>query len=154
MQTRESKKNHYYSAITTEMIDISKLNELALDESCGAVLSFSGNVRNSSHGLKVIKLAYDAYEPMALKQINKIIEDVFKLDEGIKKIQVVHRIGEISGTSSSIYITVTSKHRPEGFLALRTLIDRIKQDVPIWKKEFYENGETQWLHPCANCEHH
>ncbi|MDD9898414.1 MAG: molybdenum cofactor biosynthesis protein MoaE [Candidatus Melainabacteria bacterium] len=144
---------NYFIDITRASIDIEELNKSAEDPECGAVLSFSGTVRNHNFGHKVTKLSYEAYAPMAKKEIEKIIVEIFAMDPGIKKIQAVHRFGEMPVGESSIYLTVSSKHRPEGFLALRTLIDRIKQDVPIWKKEFYEDGESEWLHPDEGCCH-
>ncbi len=139
--------------IIREPIDIDQLNERASHPACGAVLTFSGTVRNHHLGRKVVKLAYEAYESMAQSEMEKVAAAAFEQWPDVKKIQVVHRFGEMAVGESSIYLTVSSPHRPDGFAALRFVIDRIKRDVPIWKKEYYEDGETDWLHPEEGCCH-
>lgn len=143
----------FFIDICDTTIDTELLNKKAEHPECGAVLSFSGTVRNQSFGREVTQLVYEAYKPMALKEIEKIILRIFELDSGVKRIQAVHRFGEMPVGESSIYLTVSSAHRPEGFQALRMLIDQIKADVPIWKKEFYIDGESEWLHPDEACCH-
>ena len=140
-------------AITREAIDAGRLNREAGHDECGAVLTFSGTVRNHHLGRKVTKLAYEAYEPMAEQEMSRITAECLARWPEVRKIQAVHRFGEMEVGASSIYITVASPHRPEGFAALRFLIDRIKRDVPIWKKEFYEDGASDWLHPEEGCCH-
>ena len=130
--------------VSREEINIEELNQSAIHPACGAVLTFSGTVRNNNHSKQVLKLAYEAYEEMAQKEMEKLAEEACKKWKDVKKIQAVHRFGEMGVNESSIYITVSSGHRPEGFEALRFMIDRIKRDVPIWKKEFYERDST-WL---------
>nr|VFK29681.1 MAG: molybdopterin synthase subunit MoaE [Candidatus Kentron sp. MB]VFK33834.1 MAG: molybdopterin synthase subunit MoaE [Candidatus Kentron sp. MB]VFK76427.1 MAG: molybdopterin synthase subunit MoaE [Candidatus Kentron sp. MB] len=134
-------------AITREPIDTAALNKSAIDPACGAVLTFSGTVRNSHLGRPVQMLSYEAYEPMAQSELERIASDCRKRWPDIRKIQVVHRFGKMQVGESSVYITISVPHREEGFLALRFIIERIKKDVPFWKKEFYEDGESQWLHP-------
>jgi len=133
-------------AVTRQPLDSS-----AGHPECGAQLSFSGTVRNHHLGRAVVKLAYEAYETMATEQIEAIVAACRESWPDVRKIQVVHRFGEMEVGESSIYITVATPHRAEGFAALRFLIDRIKRDVPIWKKEFYQDGETGWLHPEEGC---
>ena len=139
--------------VTREPIDLDALNRSAGHPACGAVLTFSGTVRDHHLGRKVVKLAYEAYEPMAQKEMEKVVSQAFSRWPDVKKVQAVHRFGEMPVGESSIYITVASPHRPEGFAALRFVIDRIKRDVPIWKKEFYQDGQTDWLHPEEGCCH-
>jgi len=134
-------------AITRDPIDIMALNVSALHPDCGAVASFSGTVRNSHKGRAVRQLAYDAYEPMARAELERAVADCLAAWPDLRKVQVVHRFGRMNIGESSIYITVSSPHRPEAFAALRFMIERIKKDVPIWKKEYYEDGESGWLHP-------
>jgi len=142
-------------AVTREPIDVQRLNESAGHPECGAVLTFSGTVRNHHGGRKVVKLAYEAYAPMAESEMRKCADACLEQWPDVRKIQAVHRFGEMPVGESSVYITVAAPHRPEGFAALRFLIDRIKRDTPIWKKEFYEDGESAWLHPEEGCcAHH
>ena len=138
-------------AITREPIDMGKLYDQAGHPSCGAVLTFSGTIRDHHLDRPVVKLAYEAYEDMAVKEIQAVVTHCLDQHPDVKKVQVVHRFGEMEVGASSIYITVASPHRVEGFAALRLIIDRIKRDVPIWKKEFYRDGESQWLHPEEGC---
>lgn len=143
--------------LTRLPIDCEALNATAGHAKCGAVLTFSGTVRNHHMGRAVHKLAYEAYETMAQKQIAAIVAEAKVQFVQLEKAQVVHRLGEMGVGESSIYITVATHHRPEGFAALRFIIDRIKRDVPIWKKEFYNDGASDWLHPgeghCCNHAH-
>lgn len=137
--------------IRREAIDIEAMNATAGHPECGAVLTFSGTVRNHHLGRQVHKLAYEAYEGMASKEMARVVAAAKDRWPAIRKVQVVHRFGEMPVGESSIYITVATPHRPEGFESLRFIIDRIKRDVPIWKKEFYADGETDWLHPEEGC---
>lgn len=139
--------------VTRQPIDIEALNRNAEHPECGAVLCFSGTVRNHHLGRPVVRLAYEAYEAMARSEMGRVVEQALEQWPDVRKIQVVHRFGEMEVGHSSIYITVSSPHRPEGFAALRFVIDRIKRDVPIWKKEFYQDGESDWLHPDEGCCH-
>jgi len=139
--------------IMRDPIDVNAMNARAEHPECGAVLTFSGTVRNHHLGRKVVKLAYEAYDGMAKSEMEKVVAAALEQWPDVRKVQVVHRFGEMPVGASSIYITVSSPHRPAGFAALRFVIDQIKRDVPIWKKEFYEDGESDWLHPDEGCCH-
>lgn len=143
-----------YVAITRNDIDQHLLADRGGHPACGAVLTFSGTVRNHHLARPVVQLAYEAYAPMALKEMNRVIDAMYDQYGDVRLAQVVHRFGTMPVGASSIFLTVATPHRPEGFAALRFLIDRIKRDVPIWKKEFYADGETDWLHPEDGCCHH
>lgn len=118
-------------------------------------MSFSGTVRNHHMGRPVVKLAYEAYIPMAMAEMERVVEDARTRWPDIRGVQVIHRFGEMAVGASSIFLTVAAPHRAEAFAALRHIIDRIKRDVPIWKKEFYEDGASGWLHPEEGCcAHH
>jgi len=134
-------------AITREPIDTVALDRNAVDPACGAVLTFSGTVRNTHHRHRVRMLSYEAYEPMAQLELERVATECKRRWPDIRKVQVVHRFGRMEVTESSVYITVSAPHRGDAFSGLRYVIDAIKKDVPLWKKEFYENGESEWLHP-------
>nr|VFK49120.1 MAG: molybdopterin synthase catalytic subunit [Candidatus Kentron sp. SD]VFK80118.1 MAG: molybdopterin synthase catalytic subunit [Candidatus Kentron sp. SD] len=138
-------------AITRDPIDTATLDKNAIDPSCGAVLSFSGIVRDSHYHHRVRMLSYEAYEPMAQRELEKVVDECRRRWPDIRKVQVAHRFGRMKLTESSVYITVSAPHRDDAFQGVRYIIDKIKKDVPIWKKEFYENGESQWLHPEDGC---
>lgn len=109
----------------------------------GAYVLFEGVVRNHHEGKAVESIFYDAYRPMAEKEIGIIVEEV---QAGLMDvaIAVVHRLGHLVVGDSSIAICVASPHRAEAFAACRIMIDRIKETVPIWKKERGPDGE-EWV---------
>lgn len=109
----------------------------------GAVLTFRGTVRADRDGREVKGIEYHAYEEMALREMEKIVEEIGRLWPGIA-LDIVHRIGYLEAGETSVLIAVASPHRREGFEGLRHAIDRIKESVPIWKKEFYADGYA-WI---------
>jgi molybdopterin synthase catalytic subunit len=139
------------AAITRDPIDVACMAAEAGDPACGAVLTFSGAVRNHHLSRPVEALAYEAYEPMALAEFERVIHAARERWPDVRQIRVRHRLGRMDVGDSSIFISVAAPHRPEGFAALRFVIDRIKRDAPIWKKEFYADGESEWLHPEEGC---
>jgi molybdopterin synthase catalytic subunit len=105
----------------------------------GAVVVFEGIVRDHSGDRGTLYLEYEAYEPMALAKMKEIGHEAaskFKVD----RIGMIHRLGRIQIGETSVAIVVTSEHRPAAFEACRYAIDRLKQVVPIWKKEYFEDG--------------
>ena len=108
---------------------------------------FIGSVRNETKGKKVIRLEFEAYESMALREMNKIAEDVFK-KWPVQKILIHHRTGVLLPGEVPVVITVAAAHRDAAFNACRYAIDTLKETVPIWKKEVFEDGEV-WVaaHP-------
>ncbi len=105
----------------------------------GGIVIFDGIVRNNSRGRKTRYLEYEAYEAMALKQMQLLAGKAFA-DFPIRDLAIVHRLGRLEIGESSVLIAVFSAHRAAAFDACRWLIDRLKQTVPIWKKEFFEDG--------------
>jgi len=105
----------------------------------GAVAVFDGIVRNHSRGRKTLYLEYEAYEQMALKQMEELIEEALSKFSA-RDARIVHRIGRIEIGESSVFIAVASAHRAAAFDACRWLIDTLKKTVPIWKKEYFEDG--------------
>jgi molybdopterin synthase catalytic subunit len=124
-------------------IDIQKIVDSLQKPEDGAVVIFEGVVRNHSHGKAVRFLEYDAYETMALKKLEEVGRRAKKEYE-IRDIAIVHRLGHLDVRECSAVIVVTSAHRGPAFQACRFAIDTIKEIVPIWKKEFYEDGEV-WI---------
>ena len=109
----------------------------------GAYVLFEGIVRNHQEGKAVESIFYDAYRPMAEKEIEKIVGEVRAAFADVA-ITVVHRLGHLIVGDSSIAIVAASPHRAEAFTACRMMIDRIKETVPIWKKERSPDGE-EWV---------
>jgi len=105
----------------------------------GALAMFDGIVRNNSRGRKTLYLEYEAYEQMALKQMEELIEEALKKFPA-RDARIVHRLGRIEIGESSVFIAVASAHRAAAFDACRWLIDTLKKTVPIWKREVFEDG--------------
>jgi len=105
----------------------------------GAVAVFDGIVRNNSHGRHTLYLDYTAYQPMALRRMEQLARQALAT-YAIRDVRVVHRLGRLQIGDTSVYIAVASAHRAAAFDACRWLIDTLKQTVPIWKKEYFENG--------------
>ncbi|MHB1697072.1 MAG: molybdenum cofactor biosynthesis protein [bacterium] len=132
-------ENNVYIEITSENIDAGKVLNFVSDYSAGSVLLFNGTVRDNDEGKPVKYLFYEAYEEMAVKEIKKLINTAFN-DFRIAKVCVIHRIGKMDSGEISISIGISSPHREDSYLASKFLIDNIKETVPIWKKEFFEEG--------------
>jgi molybdopterin synthase catalytic subunit len=105
----------------------------------GAVAAFDGIVRNNSRGRRTLYLDYTAYEPMALLQMEQLARKALAA-YAIRDVRIVHRLGRLQIGETSVYIAVASAHRAAAFDACRWLIDTLKQTVPIWKKEYFEDG--------------
>ncbi len=130
--------------ITREPIDKLGLEQRLLTGSAGAVVTFDGVVRDNTKGRRVLTLDYDAYPPMAVKEMRRVGEEIRQRWPEIERIGIVHRFGEMKVSESSVVIVVTSPHRKVAFEACHYAIDRVKQVVPIWKKEIFEDGEA-WV---------
>jgi len=129
--------------LTRESIDIQEIvNKLQSPED-GAVVVFQGLVRNHERDKAVRFLEYEAYESMALKKLEEIGIQA-KSDYGIRDIEIVHRLGHMDIGDCSVAIVAVSAHRGPAFEACRFAIDAVKTIVPIWKKEFYEDGAV-WI---------
>ena len=105
----------------------------------GAVAIFDGIVRNQTRGRRTLYLDYTAYEPMALKQMEQLAQ-LALANYAVRDVWLVHRLGRLHIGESSVYIAVVSAHRAAAFDACRWLIDTLKKTVPIWKKEYFEDG--------------
>lgn len=126
------------------------LERLQLDnETIGAVVTFEGKVRNHNEGKKVIALEYEAYESLALKEAKTIISEA-KERYPIFDLIAAHRTGRLNVGDVTVVITVAAAHRQAAFLACRYMIDAIKQRLPIWKKEYYDDGSSAWI-GCKKC---
>lgn len=128
-------------------MDIQSCIDWVMSPECGGINVFIGTVRNETKGKKVIRLEFEAYESMAMSEMNKIAEDVFKKWD-VQKILIHHRTGVLQLGEVPVVIVVATAHRNAAFDACRYTIDKLKQTVPIWKKEIFDDGEV-WVaaHP-------
>ena len=132
--------------ITSEAIKVQPIIDEVERSTNGAVVTFLGTVRDNSEGKRVLCLEYDAYPEMAKKKLSEIVKEM-ESRWGIKDVAIVHRVGQLKIGDIAVVIAVGSPHRAEGFRACQYAIDRIKEVVPIWKKEFYEDGSAWIGHP-------
>jgi molybdopterin synthase catalytic subunit len=126
-------------ALTQAPIDAEKLVAEAKRGEDGAVVVFDGIVRNNTRGRQTLHLDYEAYEDMALKQMNELAEQAIA-KFGVRQVTLVHRLGRLEVGETSVLIVVASAHRAAAFEASRWLIDTLKKTVPIWKKETFADG--------------
>ena len=135
--------------ITAQAIDPDVFRQQLQDPTCGAYVQFDGWVRNHNEGQRVLRLEYEVYEPLAVKEGQGIIDEAIERF-GVNNACCVHRSGLLQITDLAVIVAVSSPHRDAAFQACRYIIDETKARLPIWKKEHYENGEAEWV----NCKHH
>jgi molybdopterin synthase catalytic subunit len=127
------------TALTREPVDAERLVAAAKRGEDGAVAVFDGIVRNNSRGRQTLHLDYEAYEEMALKQMDGLGHEALE-KFGVRQVTLFHRLGRLAIGETSVLIVVTSAHRAQAFDACRWLIDTLKKTVPIWKKETFVDG--------------
>lgn len=130
--------------ITEKPIDLDAFTGSSPAEDCGGSVFFVGRVRNHHEGKRVRRLFYECYQPMAEKELKNIISAVMA-ETGAGQIDVIHRVGWLDVGEIAVVVSASSVHRKEAFDACRQVIDRIKEDVPIWKKEVYEDSTHDWV---------
>ena len=132
--------------VTTEHLDVQQVHDLVKSPADGAVVTFDGIVRNNFEGREVRYLEYEAYAAMAEKKMVEIAAEV-RTKFAVGGVAMVHRIGQLQIGESSILIAVAAAHRQPAFEACAYAMDRVKQEVPVWKKEFFVDGESHWVQP-------
>jgi molybdopterin synthase catalytic subunit len=129
--------------LTIEPIDLTSVARRVVPPECGATVTLDGYVRKFTKGRETLHLFYEAYEPMALKEMQKLIDQA-KRDFEIANVGIVHRLGRLEIGETSVVISVAAPHRRAAFAACEWLIRELKRTVPIWKKEVYADGEV-WV---------
>jgi len=129
--------------ITNEVLDPESITATLRKDTNGAVVTFLGTTRRLTDGHNVLHLEYEAYRPMADKQLAGIVREI-KDSWSIEDIAIYHRLGRLEIGEVSLVVAVASPHRQAAFEACQHSVDRIKQIVPIWKKEFFEDGDV-WV---------
>jgi len=119
------------------------------DPVCGGYAAFEGWVRNHNEGQQVRRLEYEAFEPLAIKEGERVIAEAVE-KFGIEHAACVHRIGDLAIGDMAVWVGVSARHRHEAFVACRYIIDEVKHRVPIWKKEHYVSGDSGWVN-CERC---
>ena len=133
--------------ITSEKLDLQECYNFVEDDSCGGISAIVGTVRNDTQGKEVTQLDFSTYKPMAIKEMQKIADLILEKFD-IKKIAIHHAEGVLRIREIPVIIAVSSKHRKAAFEACEFAIDALKEKVPIWKKEYFTDGEV-WVnaHP-------
>ena len=129
--------------ITNKPLDIGAISRRVVPETCGAIVTLDGFVRQYTKGRETLYLEYEGYEPMALKEMEKLIARAHEQFE-IANVGIVHRLGKLEIGETSVVISVAAPHRRAAFECCEWLIKELKRTVPIWKKEVYADGET-WI---------
>jgi molybdopterin synthase catalytic subunit len=135
--------------ITADSLDIGELLRTAHHPGAGAVVLFSGEVRDNNRGREVAFLEYESYRPLASRMIGEILQEArskWQLRIAIAR----HREGRLSVGETAVVVITASAHRSEAYAANRYIIDRIKHEAPIWKCEHYRDGSHEWGNNC-NC---
>jgi molybdopterin synthase catalytic subunit len=135
--------NGSFYAITNQRIDVQQIAADVIAGQDGAVITFEGVVRDHSGGRKTRYLEYECYVPVALKKMREIGAEVVA-EHGVHRVAIVHRLGRLEISETSVAIVVTSAHRKAAYEASFETINRLKRLVPIWKKEYFEDGEV-WV---------
>lgn len=132
--------------VTTEPLSVEETCAKVADDKHGASLAFVGTTRLTTFGRRTVLLRYEAYEPMALKTMRQISDEIGMRWSGAK-CAISHRIGPVAVGEISVVIAVSTPHRADCYEASRYAIERLKQIVPIWKKEVWDDGSEEWKGP-------
>jgi molybdopterin synthase catalytic subunit len=132
--------------LTRDPIDYREMTEQVRRPSCGAVVTFLGTVRDLTGDEVTVALDYEAYGPMAEKKMTEIEADT-RERWPVGDMMLLHRLGHLPVGEISVAVAVSCPHRSQAFDACRHAIDRLKEMVPIWKKENWSDGSTEWVHP-------
>ena len=127
-------------------IDVAGLLSKVSSTQAGAVLLFLGTTREFTDGQQTVTLDYEAYNDMALKKLNEL-EAIARSRWELVECGIIHRLGNVPLGDASVAIAVSSAHRANAFEAGRWLIDTLKVEVPIWKREHWTDGTQEWVHP-------
>ncbi len=132
--------------LTHDAIDHVRLTESVRRPNCGAVVTFLGTVRDLTGEQVTVALDYEAYPGMAEKKLSEIEADT-RGRWPVGELAIVHRLGRLAVGEISVAVAVSCPHRGEAFAACKHAIDRLKELVPIWKREYGPAGSTEWVHP-------
>jgi molybdopterin synthase catalytic subunit len=138
--------------LTNQPIDVQAVRHSVESPDAGAVVVFLGTTRQTTNGRQTKYLEYECYNPMAQAKLTELAEQA-STRWSLVGCSIVHRFGRLDIGEISVAIAVSATHREPAFEAARWLIDRIKQVVPIWKKEHWADGTSQWIHPGLEVPH-
>ena len=134
-------------AFSREPFTPDRFRDLVVDPEAGGYASFEGWVRNHNEGREVVRLEYEGYEALGIREGERVVLEAFARFP-IAKAHCVHRLGPLEIGELAVWVGVTAAHRDAAFEACRYIIDEVKTRVPVWKKEHYADGDSGWI----NCE--
>jgi molybdopterin synthase catalytic subunit len=143
MQDTELDLSHCLFEVTAEPLSVDALVQAVLTDGDGAVVTFVGTVRDNTDGRRVLALEYEAYGEMAVSEMRLIGVEMMR-KHGLHGIAMRHRTGKLQIGEISVGIAASSSHRAEAFAACSEALDLLKERVPVWKKEYFEDGEV-WV---------
>jgi molybdopterin synthase catalytic subunit len=132
--------------LTRDPIDAQGVLRAVQSTQAGAVVLFLGTTREFTAGRQTVRLHYEAYADMARRQL-ELLETQARAQWPLVGCALVHRLGEVGLGEASVAVAVSSPHRRDAFAAAEWLMDRLKQEVPIWKQEHWADGSSEWVHP-------
>jgi molybdopterin synthase catalytic subunit len=132
--------------ITSDEIELGDVVRAVEAGDAGAIVHFLGVVRNNTEGREVSYLEYEAYPPMAEKKMAEIAQEIHE-KWGLDRVAMIHRVGRLEIGEVSVAVAVASPHRKDAFEACHYAMNRLKQIVPIWKREVWVDGEEEWVKP-------
>ncbi len=138
-----------FAVLRREPLSVDEAMDAVRHAGAGAVAAFTGTVRNDSGGRAVSRLEYEAYEELAQKELKRILERTMIDLPGVL-VAAAHRIGTLEVGETAVVVAASAAHRAEAFQACRLVIDRIKDSVPIWKKEWSPDGSADWVNLAAS----
>jgi len=142
----QAQEETYLTCLVDHPIDLNTLLAFVQTPQAGAIVTFWGTVRQHSKGKTVTALTYEAYLPMAERELRRIAEEVRGRWQ-VSKVAIVHRVGTLSVGEIAVAIAVSAPHREDAFSAARHIIERLKEIVPIWKREHFTDGLAEWVMP-------
>jgi len=132
--------------LTNDIIDYTAITESVRSDQAGAAILFIGTVREMTDGRQTVALDYEAYPEMAVAKMSELADEV-KQKWPVIGVSIVHRLGHLELGDISVALAVSTPHRGQSFEAGKYLIDRLKEVVPVWKKENWADGSKEWVHP-------
>ena len=144
----QKKENHRWFLLQHEPLDVGAAFAFLQTLRAGGIDLFVGTTRQWTADKETTRLEYDCYEAMALKEMERLADEAWARWP-VERVCVLHRLGVVPPAEASVVVGVATPHRADAFDACRFLIDALKQQVPIWKREVYASGETEWVEGLA-----
>lgn len=140
----QKKENHHWFLLQHEPLDVGAAFTFLRTPKAGGIDLFVGTTRQWTADKETVRLEYDCYEAMALKEMERLAEQA-QARWPVERVCLLHRLGIVPPAEASVVVGVATPHRADAFAACRFLIDTLKEQVPIWKREVYADGSTEWV---------